>query len=106
MPKEIRGARRDPPEAGANHSDIEEWIHNQMPGLQGILTRLDETFRATIPGLEYAVKWKRAFYGVPAHGWIIELAPYAVSANVVFLGGADFSTRRPWERQAGRGTSK
>jgi hypothetical protein len=51
---------------------------------------LDETIRATIPGLQYAVKWKRPYYGLPELGWIIELAAYDVSVNVVFLSGADF----------------
>jgi hypothetical protein len=37
----------------------------------------------------HAVKWKRAFYGLPGLGWIIEIAPYDVSVNVFFLGGAD-----------------
>ncbi len=57
--------------------------------------RLDESIRATIPGLHYAVKWKRPYYGLPELGWIIELAAYDVSANVVFLGGADFDFPPP-----------
>ena len=44
----------------------------------------------TIPGLQYAVKWKQAYYGLPQQGWIIEMVAYDVSVNVVFLGGADF----------------
>ena len=57
--------------------------------------RLDESIRATIPGLHYAVKWKRPYYGLPELGWIIELAAYDVSVNVVFLGGADFDSPPP-----------
>ena len=56
---------------------------------------LDESIRATIPGLHYAVKWKRPYYGLPELGWIIELAAYDVSVNVVFLGGADFDSPPP-----------
>lgn len=41
------------------------------------------------------VKWKRPYYGLPELGWIIELAAYDVSANVVFLGGADFDSPPP-----------
>jgi hypothetical protein len=51
---------------------------------------VDESIRATIPGLHYAGKWKRPHYGLPELGRIIELAAYDVSVNVVFLGGADF----------------
>ena len=49
-----------------------------------IVGALDDLIRATIPGLHYAVKWKRPHYGLPELGWIIELAAYDVSVNVVF----------------------
>jgi hypothetical protein len=66
-----------------------------MPDLQPIVESLDEQIREEIPGLRYAVKWKRPFYGLPDLGWIIELAAYDVSVNVVFFGGADFDTPPP-----------
>jgi hypothetical protein len=91
VPKDIKGnAGRKPPEPTADHAEIDEWLGRQMPHLQPIVQLLDESIRATIPGLHYAVKWKRPFYGLPELGWIIELAAYDVSVNVVFLGGADF----------------
>jgi hypothetical protein len=96
MPKTIKGnAGRKPPEPAADHSDIEDWFRRQMPHLQPIVQQLDATIRATIPGLHYAVKWKRPYYGLPALGWVIELAAYDVSVNVVFLGGADFASPPP-----------
>ena len=66
-----------------------------MPDLQPIVKRLDDLIRAMVPGLDYAVKWKRAYYGLPELGWIIEIAAYDVSVNVVFLGGADFESPPP-----------
>ena len=96
MPKAIKGnAGRKPPEPAPDHSVIDEWLPRQMPHLQPILTQLDETIRETIPNLQYAVKWKRPYYGLPDLGWIIELAAYDVSVNVVFLGGADFDAPPP-----------
>jgi hypothetical protein len=96
MPKEIRGnASRKPPERSANHSDIDAWLRRQMPHLQPIVRALDESIRATIPGLHFAVKWKRPYYGLPEFGWIIELAAYDISVNVVFFGGADFDSPPP-----------
>src|ERR1051326_6373309 len=96
MPKAIKGnARRKPPEPSASHSDIDNWTQRQMPHLQPILKLLDESIRATIPGLQYAVKGKRPYYGLPEYGWIIEIAAYDVSVNVVFLGGADFDCPPP-----------
>lgn len=96
MPKVIKGnASRKPPEPSPSHSEIDEWFERQMPHLQPILKQVDETIRAGIPGLQYAVKWKRPYYGLPELGWVIELAAYDVSANVVFLGGADFESPPP-----------
>ena len=86
---------RKPPVAADTHADIEDWIRRVMPDLHPIVTRLDASIRETIPGLQYAVKWKKAYYGLPELGWIIEMVAYDVSVNVVFLGGADFDTPPP-----------
>jgi hypothetical protein len=97
MPKAIKGhAGRKPPEPSARHCDIDDWFGLLVPHLQPIVKGLDETIRAVVPGVHYAVKWKRAFYGLPRLGWIIELAPYDVSVNVVFLGGADLDPPPPF----------
>lgn len=66
-----------------------------MPDLHPIVKRLDESICEAIPGLHYAVKWKKAYYGLPELGWIIEMVAYDVSVNVVFFGGADFDPRPP-----------
>lgn len=66
-----------------------------MPDLNPIVERLDELIRETIPGLHYAVKWRKAHYGTPELGWIIEMVAYDVSVNVVFYGGADFDDPPP-----------
>ena len=96
MKKQPRpGAARKPPEPAESHADIETWIRRVMPDLHPIVRALDDMIRQTIPGLEYAVKWKRPFYGLPELGWIIEIAAYDVSVNVVFYGGADFESPPP-----------
>ena len=96
MPKAIKGnAGRKPPEPSANHAAIDDWCRRLVPDLQPVVKRLDESIRATVPGLDYAVKWKRAYYGLPELGWLIEIAAYDVSVNVVFLGGADFESPPP-----------
>lgn len=90
------GSTRKPPEPSESHAEIEDWVRRRvMPDLQPVLQALDESIRKTIPKLQYAIKWKRAYYGLPKLGWIIELAPYDVSANVVFFGGADFDPPAP-----------
>jgi hypothetical protein len=86
---------RKPPVPAESHADIDDWIRRVMPDLHPIVKRLDELIRETIPGLEYAVKWKKAYYGLPELGWVIEMVAYDVSVNVVFLGGADFDSPPP-----------
>lgn len=78
-----------------SHADIDDWIRRVMPDLHPIVEHLDDSIRRAIPGLEYAVKWRKAYYGLPGPGWIIEMVAYDVSVNVVFLGGADFDPPPP-----------
>jgi hypothetical protein len=86
---------RKPPVPSDSHADVEDWVRRVMPDLQPIVKRLDELICETLPGLQYAVKWKRAYYGLPELGWIIEIAAYDVSVNVVFFGGAEFDPPPP-----------
>jgi hypothetical protein len=85
-----------PPVPSGSHTEIEDWIgHRVMPDLHSIVKRLDELICETIPGLQYALKWKKAYYGVPELGWVIEVVAYDVSVNVVFFGGAEFDSPPP-----------
>jgi hypothetical protein len=86
---------RKPPVPSDGHADIDDWIGRVMPDLHPIVTRLDALIRKTIPGLRYAVKWKKAYYGLPELGWIVEMVAYDVSVNVVFFGGAEFDRPPP-----------
>jgi hypothetical protein len=88
-------ATRRPPEPSDNHAEIEDWIRRVMPDLHPIVKSLDELIRETIPGLQYAIKWKKAYYGLPELGWVIEMVAYDVSVNIVFLGGAEFDPPPP-----------
>lgn len=86
---------RKPPVPAEGHGGVEHWISRVMPDLNPIVEALDKRIRERIPELHYAVKWKRAFYGLSGLGWIIEMVAYDVSVNVVFLGGADFDSPPP-----------
>ena len=86
---------RKPPEPADSHAVIGDWIDETMPKLRPIVEHVDKLIRDTIPGLEYAIKWKKAYYGLPKQGWIIELVAYDVSVNVVFFGGAKFDPPPP-----------
>ena len=89
------GSTRKPPEPSDGHGDIDDWMRRVMPDLHPIVVRLDELIRKAIPGLQYAVKWKKAYFGLPEQGWVIEMVAYDVSVNVVFFGGEDFDPPPP-----------
>lgn len=96
MDKKRKGtSTRKPPEPSDSHVEIDDWMKRIMPDLQPIVARLDELIRDELPGLQYAIKWKKAYYGLPDRGWVIEMVAYDVSVNVVFLGGADFDSPPP-----------
>ena len=79
-----------------SHAEIEDWMtQSVMPRLHPIVQQLDDWIRETIPGLQYAIKWKKAYYGLPELGWVIEMVAYDVSVNLVFFGGADFDPPPP-----------
>ena len=86
---------RTPPVPSESHAEIDDWMRRVMPDLAPIVESLDEAIREAIPGLRYAVKWKKAYYGTPELGWVIEMVAYDVSVNVVFFGGADFDPPPP-----------
>ena len=90
-----RSTARKPPEPSDSHAEIDEWMRRAMPDLQPIVKRVDASIRETIPGVQYALKWKKAYYGLPDLGWIIEVVAYDVSVNVVFFGGAEFDPPPP-----------
>lgn len=96
MAKTIKGvSSRKPPEPTDDHGQIRDWMERVMPDLQPVVVRLDELIREAHPDAQYALKWKKAFYGLPDNGWIIELVAYDVSVNAVFHGGADFASAPP-----------
>ena len=86
---------RKPPEPSESHAEIDDWMRRVMPDLNPIVTRLDELIRERHSDLQFAVKWKKAYYGLPDVGWMMEMVAYDVSVNVVFFGGADFDTPPP-----------
>lgn len=96
MKKERKStSTRKPPEPSESHDDIDDWMRRVMPDLHPIVERLDTMIRETLSDAQFAVKWKKAYYNVADHGWVIEMVAYDVSVNVVFLGGADFDSPPP-----------
>jgi hypothetical protein len=86
---------RKPPEPSDSHAEIEDWMRRLMPDLQPLVAKVDSMLREAHPDLQFAVKWKKAYYGLPGQGWLLEMVAYDVSVNVVFFAGADFEPSPP-----------
>ena len=87
---------KKPPIPFSDHQIIEDWMANRiMPGIHPLIKEIDNLILASVPELHFAIKWGNAYYGTRALGWIIEVAAYDVSANVVFLSGVTFDPQPP-----------
>jgi hypothetical protein len=96
MPMERKAqSSRKPPEPSESHAEIDDWMRRIMPDLQPIVAKLDSMIREAHPDLQFAVKWKKAYYGLPGKGWLLELVAYDVSVNLVFFAGAAFDPPPP-----------
>lgn len=96
MPKAPKAeSSRKPPTPSADHSEIDDWMRRVMPDLHPMVERLDAMIREALPKAQFAVKWKKAYYGLPDLGWVIEMVAYDVSVNLVFFAGADFDAPPP-----------
>lgn len=96
MAKERKASSaRKPPVPEGSHTNIDQWVRRVMPDLYPIVKYLDDLICETISGLHFAIKWKKAYYGLPKVGWIVEMVAYDVSVNIVFLGGSDINPPPP-----------
>ena len=87
---------KKPPIPTENHQLIEDWMQNNiMPKMHPLVKRIDEIIIENISNLNYSIKWGSAFYGTTENGWLIEIASYAVSVNIVFLSGTKFNPQPP-----------
>jgi hypothetical protein len=87
---------KKPPIPSSNHDIILNWMQNEtMPAMQALVKQVDELIIQKIPNLHYSVKWGNAFYGTPELGWLIEVAAFAKTMNIVFLNGAKFERQPP-----------
>ena len=91
----VAESSRKPPVPSDSHDEVDAWIRRVMPDLNPVVHRVDELVREILPGLQYAVKWKKVHYGLPEHGWVMELVSYDVSVNLVFFAGAEFDSPPP-----------
>lgn len=87
---------KKPPVPSDDHSVIDDWMNSSiMPAMQDLVKQADQLIRDNIPDCHFAIKWGYAYYGNKELGWLVELTPFAVSTNIVFLSGAMFNPTPP-----------
>lgn len=87
---------KKPPIPSNDYKVIEDWMSSRiMPGIQPLVKKIDSLIHDSIPNLQYAIKWGNAYYGTSELGWLLEVAAYDVSANIVFLNGSAFNPQPP-----------
>lgn len=87
---------KKPPIPSNDYTLIENWMENRiMPNIQPLIKKIDSLIHDSIPNLNYAIKWGNAYYGTDELGWLIEVAAYDVSVNIVFLNGAALNPQPP-----------
>ncbi len=82
---------KKPPVPNENSDIIKEWIDDARPKINPLITKLDSLVRANLNEPRYAIKWGNAYYGSVGKGWVIQLAAYDISVNIVFLNGDKLS---------------
>src|SRR6266540_3905451 len=108
MGKTRSSKAKNPPVPTTSHAAIDEWLRGLMPGLQPIVKQIDDVIRRTVPGVHYAIKWKRAYYGSTMTGWMVDAAPPLGSTGrtryvkLTTLAEAKSPELRAWVKQAGR----
>lgn len=87
---------KKPPLPVESHAVIEEWLANHtMPKVRPLVEHIDKLIMKEIPSTQFSIKWGSIFYGTRESGWLMQVAPYTVSVNIVFLNGANFDPQPP-----------
>lgn len=87
---------KKPPIPSNDYSVIKDWLANRiMSGIQPMVKKIDKLIHDSIPHLNYAIKWGNAYYGTEEMGWLVEVAAYDVSVNIVFLNGTALNPQPP-----------
>jgi hypothetical protein len=59
-----------------------------VPGWKrGTCQRLDEIFTAAVPGVQKAIRWNSAMYGIRGNGWFVSFHVFTNYVKVTFFAG-------------------
>ena len=98
---------RKPPEPSDSHAEIDDWMRRVMPDLNPVVKRVDEMIRQAHEDLQYAVKWRKAYYGLLGGARFDSTPPLGEGddsryVKVKTVEEVDTPEMRAWIEEAGR----
>ena len=89
-----RTGKASPTKAAEGDKPVFDYIASLPQPQRGIAERIDALAATTLPGLQRAVKWGMAYYGVDG-GWCFCCGAFQGHAKVMFIRGTDLKPEPP-----------
>jgi hypothetical protein len=86
--------RASPAKAAEGDEPVFAYIASLPQPQRGIAERIDALAARTLPGLQRAVKWGMAFYGVGG-GWCFSSGAFVGHVKLMFIRGTDLEPEPP-----------
>ncbi len=86
LPESMRTGKASAAPAVVGDKAVFAYLASLPQPQRGIAERIDALAAATLPGLERAVKWGMAYYGV-GDGWCFSCGGFAGHAKLMFVNG-------------------
>ncbi|MBK7555674.1 MAG: DUF1801 domain-containing protein [Flavobacteriales bacterium] len=92
--KEAMNGKASPAKAAAGDKPVFDYIASLPQPQRGIAERIDALALKTLPGLQRAVKWGMAYYGVEG-GWCFASGAFVGHVKLMFIRGTDLKPEPP-----------
>lgn len=87
LPDDMAGGKASAAKAAVGDQPVFDYIASLPEPQRGILQAIDDLAARTLPGLERAVKWGMAYYGI-GDGWCFSAGAFAGHVKLMFINGA------------------
>lgn len=94
LPADMSAGKASPAKAAVGDQPVFDYIATLPQPQRGIAEAVDALAAATLPGLERAVKWGMAYYGV-GDGWCFSCGAFADHVKLMFINGASLDPVPP-----------
>lgn len=92
--KEAMNGKASPAKAAEGDKPVFDYIASLPQPQRGIAERIDALAAKTLPGVQRAVKWGMAYYGVDG-GWCFSSGAFVGHVKLMFIRGTDMKPEPP-----------